>query len=86
MTLLFSNFIKIPNFQREKSEQNEEFRQTRKDFILILKEAVLRKDEAERQLETISKSIYDEDDWVNLTSQHKNTLRRNVLLMWVQEK
>ncbi|CCD65753.1 Calponin-homology (CH) domain-containing protein [Caenorhabditis elegans] len=76
----------IAFLKREKSEQNEEFRQTRKDFILILKEAVLRKDEAERQLETISKSIYDEDDWVNLTSQHKNTLRRNVLLMWVQEK
>ncbi|CAL2037363.1 unnamed protein product [Caenorhabditis brenneri] len=76
----------IAALKKENAEQKEDFRRTRKDFILILKEAVLRKDEAEHKLETISKSISDEDDWVTLMSQHRHALRRNVLLMWVQKK
>lgn len=87
------NFSKIQSLKQEVAalkkenvDQKEDFRRTRKDFILILKEAVLRKDEAEHKLETISKSISDEDDWVTLMSQHRHALRRNVLLMWVQKK
>ncbi|ULU00883.1 hypothetical protein L3Y34_001361 [Caenorhabditis briggsae] len=75
----------VAALKKENSEQKEDFRKTRKDFILILKEAVLRKDEAERKLETISRSVSDDDDWVTLMTQHKHTLRRNVLLGWVQK-
>uniref|UniRef100_A0A1I7TEK2 Calponin-homology (CH) domain-containing protein n=1 Tax=Caenorhabditis tropicalis TaxID=1561998 RepID=A0A1I7TEK2_9PELO len=78
--------LEVARLQKENSDQKEDFRRTRKDFILILKEAVLRKDEAERKLESVSKSISDEDDWVSLMSQHRHALRRNVLLMWVQKK
>lgn len=75
----------VEALKKENAEQKDDFRKTRKDFILILKEAVLRKDEAEHKLEIISKSVSDEDDWVTLMSQHKHTLRRNVLLAWVQK-
>ncbi|KAF1761738.1 hypothetical protein GCK72_009994 [Caenorhabditis remanei] len=72
--------------KKENNELKEDFRRTRKDFILILKEAVIRKDEAERELDIISKSICNEDDWDSLMSQQTHALRRNVLLMWVQKK
>ena len=83
---LSSHNKKLACFQKENNELKEDFRRTRKDFILILKEAVIRKDEAERELDIISKSICNEDDWDSLMSQQTHALRRNVLLMWVQKK
>lgn len=77
---------KLALLKKENVELKEDFRRTRKDFILILKEAVIRKDTAERELEIISKSVCDEDDWGTLMSQQTHALRRNVLLMWVQKK
>ncbi|CAI5445970.1 unnamed protein product [Caenorhabditis angaria] len=76
----------LTQLRHQIDEQREDFRRTRKDFILILREAVMRKDEAEKQYEKLTKSIAEEEDWSTLMSQHRHTLRRNVLLMWAQKK
>lgn len=76
----------VAALKKENAEQKEEFRKTCEDFVLIVRGAVRRRDEAERKLEKVLESVSDEDDWTDLTSHTGRTLRRNALLTWVQEK